>query len=266
MTDNLSLWEQFRNCPKTAQKPITGGRLRGKTDISPIWRMKTLTEAFGPCGFGWKYEVTDRRQEEGGGGEIAVFVDINLYVNKDGKWSSPIPGTGGSMFVSAEEKGLYVNDECYKMALTDAISVSCKALGVAADIYWDGDSTKYSPPGKPEKREPVTPKREPAEKPEAGKPAKSDKVLTYMIGRKDFIFHEQGLYIRTVAPVENGAPDTSDIKYIGSENRELIEDLPAGTIVTVTVESPVTVTNKGTDYRVLVIKSMEPFDTAERSN
>ena len=144
MTDNLSLWEQFRNCPKTAQKPITGGRLRGKTDISPIWRMKTLTEAFGPCGFGWKYEVTDRRQEEGAGGEIAVFVDINLYVNKDGKWSSPIPGTGGSMFVSAEEKGLYVNDECYKMALTDAISVSCKALGVAADIYWDGDNTKYS--------------------------------------------------------------------------------------------------------------------------
>ena len=31
------------------------------------------------------------------------------------------------------------------MALTDAISVACKALGFAANIYWDNDKTKYSP-------------------------------------------------------------------------------------------------------------------------
>ena len=29
------------------------------------------------------------------------------------------------------------------MALTDAISVACKALGVGANIYWDSDRTKY---------------------------------------------------------------------------------------------------------------------------
>lgn len=29
------------------------------------------------------------------------------------------------------------------MALTDAISVACKALGVAADVYWNMDATKY---------------------------------------------------------------------------------------------------------------------------
>jgi hypothetical protein len=28
--------------------------------------------------------------------------------------------------------------------LTDAISVSCKALGIAADVYWNEDTTKYS--------------------------------------------------------------------------------------------------------------------------
>ena len=30
------------------------------------------------------------------------------------------------------------------MALTDALSVSCKSLGMAADIYWSKDNTKYT--------------------------------------------------------------------------------------------------------------------------
>ena len=36
-----------------------------------------------------------------------------------------------------ESKGAYVSDECYKMALTDALSVAMKALGVAADVYFE---------------------------------------------------------------------------------------------------------------------------------
>ena len=30
------------------------------------------------------------------------------------------------------------------MALTDAISVACKALGFGADIYWEAGRTKYN--------------------------------------------------------------------------------------------------------------------------
>lgn len=32
------------------------------------------------------------------------------------------------------------------MALTDAISVACKALGFGADVYWDADKSKYDKP------------------------------------------------------------------------------------------------------------------------
>ena len=47
-------------------------------------------------------------------------------------------------YVIAQEKGgLHVSDECYKMALTDAISVACKSLGMGADVYWSNDNTKY---------------------------------------------------------------------------------------------------------------------------
>jgi hypothetical protein len=109
-----------------------------------MWRLKTLTEQFGICGIGWKYEIAEKKLEQGSNGEIAAFVDINLYIKVDGEWSAAIPGTGGSSFVAKEKNGLYTSDECFKMALTDAISVSCKALGFGADVYWDKDRTKYT--------------------------------------------------------------------------------------------------------------------------
>ena len=95
-----------------------------------------------------RLEIHYNRQwtEQGAKNEIAVFTNIDLYIKQAGEWSEAIPGTGGSMFVASERGGLYTSDECYKMALTDAISVACKALGVGADVYWGQDSSKYSPP------------------------------------------------------------------------------------------------------------------------
>lgn len=140
---NLDIYEAVRRVPDNAQKPIAAGRLKGKTDINPMWRIKALTEQFGPCGFGWKYTITDKRMEQGANGEVAAFVDIDLYVKVGDTWSEAIPGTGGSTFIAKEKSGLYTSDECFKMGLTDAISVACKALGFGADIYWAGDSSKY---------------------------------------------------------------------------------------------------------------------------
>lgn len=141
--DNLELYNKVKAVPKEAQKTITGGRMNGKTDINPMWRIKTLTENFGPCGIGWYYEIIDTDFRSGAGGEVAVFVTINMYVKHDGEWSKPIQGTGGNMFLTNEKSGLRTSDEAIKMALTDAISVSCKALGVGAEVYWDKDKTKY---------------------------------------------------------------------------------------------------------------------------
>ena len=143
--DNLQIYNSVREVPKEAQKPIGGGRLKGMTDINPMWRIKKLTEMFGVCGFGWKYEIVNKWIETTmAKDEITANIEINLYIKVDGEWSEPIPGIGGSMLVASEKNGLYVNDECYKMALTDAISVACKALGVGADIYWQKDNTKYN--------------------------------------------------------------------------------------------------------------------------
>ena len=145
MEKNLELYNKVRQVPERAQKPIRGGRLKGMTDINPMWRIKTLTDLFGPCGIGWYYEVKDRWIESSmSNEEITANVLISLYIKNEGAWSAPIQGIGGSKLVANEKQGLYVNDECFKMALTDAISVACKALGVGADIYWSNDNTKYN--------------------------------------------------------------------------------------------------------------------------
>lgn len=144
MNENMSVYEKVRNVPQEALKPINGGRLKGMSDINPMWRIKMLTEVFGMCGIGWKTVIVEKRLEKGSGDEVVCFVDINLFVKVDGQWSEPIPGMGGSSFVTQERGGLYTSDECFKMAYTDAISVACKSLGFAADVYFANDRTKYT--------------------------------------------------------------------------------------------------------------------------
>lgn len=147
--DNLALYNRLRPVPEEAKKSITAGRLKGMTDINPVWRIKALTEAFGPCGVGWWYTV-DRKEivRDETTKQGAAFVDITLhYIDPEsGCESHGIPGTGGASFVANEKNGPYMSDECYKMALTDALSVSAKALGLAADVYFARGcaETKYT--------------------------------------------------------------------------------------------------------------------------
>ena len=110
-----------------------------------MWRIKVLTSEYGPCGIGWFYKPVKKWIEQAGG-ETVAFVDIELFIKVDGEWSQPICGTGGSKLSQNERNGLFVSDECYKMATTDAISVACKQLGIGADVYFGADRTKYDSP------------------------------------------------------------------------------------------------------------------------
>ena len=141
------IWDKkLTQPPPHALKKIGGGRLKGMTDINPQWRYEAMTEVYGLCGIGWKFKITEKRIEEGTDGQKCAFVDIALYVKdkESGKWSEPIPGTGGSMFIAKETNGLHTSDEAFKMATTDALSTAMKMIGVAADIYNGSfDGSKY---------------------------------------------------------------------------------------------------------------------------
>lgn len=143
---NMVLYNSVREVPQGAIKVIGAGRLKGMSDINPMWRIKRMTEIFGACGTGWKYTVT-KQWEMQLGNEIKVFTNIEMRYKVNGEWSEPIFGTGGSSLLSIERNGPYASDEGYKMSLTDALSVAMKSIGVAADIYFNKDAdygTKYA--------------------------------------------------------------------------------------------------------------------------
>ena len=162
---NMRIYDAVRAVPPEAIKPITAGRLKGKSDINPMWRIKVLTERFGPCGEGWytegvRYWTVIQEKSM----EMAVFCELQLHTKGENGWSAPIYGIGGNTVIAAEKNGLYLDDEAYKKAYTDALSVACKALGIGADVYWQSDRTKYSGVTEPDTRQPaaVQPMQQPA--------------------------------------------------------------------------------------------------------
>ena len=144
-TNNTAIYSQMASTPKEAQKTIQAGKLKGFTDINPMYRIQKLTEVFGPCGIGWYFGEVRWWREDLGENESAVFCFLNLYIKVDGEWSKPISGIGGSK-LAGKGVGDGINDEASKMAYTDAISIACKSLGMCHDIYYSKDRTKYDLP------------------------------------------------------------------------------------------------------------------------
>jgi len=145
MSDNLELWNKVARPPAEALKKIEGGRLSGMSEISPQWRIKIMTEQFGPIGTRWGYSIDRLWTEAGSDDQVCAFASITVWYGDN---RASVPGVGGSMLVAKEKGGPYTSDECYKMAVTDALGVALKSLGVAADIYfgkWDGSKYRDEP-------------------------------------------------------------------------------------------------------------------------
>ena len=140
---NMEMWNSLSKPPEWALKKIMAGRLKGKSDINPQWRYEAMTKQFGPCGFGWKYTIDKLWIEQAAHGSVMAFALVTLYVKSENDWSEGIPGIGGNQMVQVESAGLHSNDECYKMAITDALSVACKLIGVGADVYKGLSDSKY---------------------------------------------------------------------------------------------------------------------------
>lgn len=193
--NNLTIYAKMAEPPKTALKTIQAGRLRGMSDINPQWRYRIMTEVFGICGIGWKFNIDKTWLEQGGNGEVVANAQVSVYVRdpETKEWSDAIVGVGGSMLVTNEKSGIHTSDEAFKMAVTDAFSTSLKMLGVAAAIYegrWDG--SKYYKADYSEQTS--TPKVEPVQlSPEAQKERdKAVKEITEKINKLSFLIPADG--------------------------------------------------------------------------
>lgn len=142
--NKLEIYERYKTVPPEALKDFNNGKFKG-TDINTMWRIKSLTEAFGVCGIGWYFNIKRTWTETTPNNEQFAFAEIELFVKVDGEWSKPISGNGGNKLARLTKDGDYsTSDEAYKMAVTDALGVACRNLGFGADVYWANDKTKYT--------------------------------------------------------------------------------------------------------------------------
>jgi len=156
---NLSVWNKVSQAPNHFLKTIEFGYLKGKSDINPQWRLMAMTQAYGQVGHGWTYRIVRLWSETGADGQMMAFSEVAVKTKVDGEWGEDFSGIGGSMICQIANSKLKSNDEGYKMATTDALSVAFKAVGVAADIYLGNfDGSKYKFDYSAAYNEPVPPK------------------------------------------------------------------------------------------------------------
>lgn len=151
-------WSKVSRVPTDRLKAIGFGNLKGKSDINPQWRIKAMTEVYGLCGIGWRYEIANVTYRAGADGREVVFVTVHLFIKFGGEWSYPIVGVGGDMVIETDKNGIHENDEALKMATTDALGNAMKYIGVASEIYegnFDGSKYKESKDATIQQKAPV---------------------------------------------------------------------------------------------------------------
>ncbi|MEJ7580602.1 hypothetical protein WKI22_08700 [Acinetobacter baumannii] len=144
LKDNLHIWNAVKQTPTNFLKKIEFGYLKGKSDINPQWRLMAMTQAFGPVGHGWTYRIVKLWSEACTDGNVMAFAEVAVKTKLDGVWGEEFSGIGGSTIVDKNKNGITANDEGFKKAVTDALGVAFKAVGVAADVYLGNyDGSKY---------------------------------------------------------------------------------------------------------------------------
>lgn len=136
-------YDKLRMPPKEALRTIDVGKLKGKSDINPQWKIEALTDVFGLCGVGWRFTIENEETHACESGEVLLYMKVALQVKDGDKWSEPVYGYGGDFIIQKNKNGLVPNDEAYKMCLTDALGNAMKCVGVAADVFRGIYDTKY---------------------------------------------------------------------------------------------------------------------------
>jgi hypothetical protein len=139
---NLALWGRLSRTDPRATKPFKRAGGFSGTQIDPTWRLKMMTEAFGPVGQGWGYEQLEWTVQAD-----CIFVCCRVWYRDaetgEQRWTGPQWG-GTELMRRRREGNPEPNDEAFKMSITDAIGKCCVQIGLAADVHMGQfDDSKY---------------------------------------------------------------------------------------------------------------------------
>ena len=142
MSENLHLWNTLgKTDPAHTKQFSRAGGFKG-TALKPQWAIKQLTEQFGPCGIGWGVLDQPVFQVVQADKETLVYCTVSAW---HGGRDNVIWGVGGDKVATVrKDGGVFVDDEAFKKAFTDAVMNAFKFVGVGADIHMGlFDDSKY---------------------------------------------------------------------------------------------------------------------------
>ena len=117
--------------------------------------------------------------------------------------------------VSREKGGLYVDDDAVKKALTDAIGVAAKMIGLGSDVYsGNEDWSKYSNAYKPSENPPQQEKTHATKEEQA---AKYTAIITWMDSGDATESEIAGMIARSAELVNEGTLTQRDQRKIMAE-------------------------------------------------
>lgn len=178
-SDNLEVWNLVQDTPKEFLKQIPGSSGKQLTEINPTYRVKKMTEAFGPLGIGWKYQIArdlngnliERTEASLVNNQIVFYkVLVEVYIRYENEWVKAAEQWGSAELIEVFNSGKVADkmNDAHKSAMTDALGKLLSHFGVGSDVYLRLNDAN------PERPEPKTPDVRPAQRPANGvAPAKT---------------------------------------------------------------------------------------------
>jgi len=149
--NNLDLWKSVE---ETAPGYTKTGDLDGRkvTSINGTYMVKRATEAFGPIGQGWGYEIEDESFQPGApitkdgaviGNAIMHTLKVRLWYMRGDK-KCEVVHFGHTPYIRGTHYGAMTDFDAPKKSLTDAIKKCLSMIGFSADVFLGlYDDTNY---------------------------------------------------------------------------------------------------------------------------
>lgn len=143
---NMALWNQVSTTDLSYTKTMD---LEGRpvTTINGMYVAMKATEAFGPIGKGWGYDIIEDRFDNGapimaGSGEnhrviahdVMHTIKLKLWYLRAGR-KNYITQFGHTPYIRGSKYGPYTDFDAPKKSLTDAIKKCLSLAGVCADVH-----------------------------------------------------------------------------------------------------------------------------------
>lgn len=123
---NMQIWDFLSKTNPKFTKPFSKFGGKTLTTIDPHYQIQMMTNAFGPVGKGWSYQVEYKYLDK------LVFAEVSIQYFLDNKWYAFGPV---SSVQSLAKKNGGLDDEAPKKAMTDAMTKAFSHLGMSADVF-----------------------------------------------------------------------------------------------------------------------------------